>query len=931
MKRKLIVTLVASALELYAASATAQAQGQCDIVGSGISSTSGATAVHAGPLDPINGFPEYVTDSTGLSLQRCLDAAVCAFDPIVPNDPFSLQIGSGGEAFYWAADNLLNDGSGNLVLKTTMAAETAFLGDNPATGGPLDGTQFPFLRLRFVLHAPADGTYTVKHPYGTEIFTVVGATGARDIFSTVDRGLSANSDQIGSVGPFLVTNGPTPAGYVGDAATPVTVLGSPCGRNSVEITGVSTNGSAITFGATGETRLISRLFTVWGKVFDGKTQTPLNATRLTYSRSATGNGQIDAFATTTATTEVRIVDGPTIPATSSRIPAPVLLDTTAITDVGIGAVIGIDSTSVALADAASLPPIITMTANETALDTAGAPLTDTTSLNLHLVDFVDIAAAVYDSTTGILSVTASSADLQTPPTLTLREFGDFAAGQSTKLIITTAPPAVVHVDSSHGGTATAQVRLLGASALSAPTSLVATPASSTSVTLSWANASTGATGLNVYRVSADGLTRTLVTSLAANVTSTVVGGLAPATAYGFQVDAVNPVGAASSALVTASTLALPVAPASVSSALGTQRSIVVSWTDNANDETGFQVLRATNVAGPYTQVATAPAAAGTGVRSIIDTDGPPATGTTYFYRVVTQRGADSSAATTDTTGVATPTTPTSAVLGTPAAVSATQINVSWTDRATNETGYQVFRRTGTTGTFTAITGVLPAITAAAPNNVGTFNDTSVVAGTQYFYRVDVSNWAGSVPSAVSAGITPPVAVVTLAAPTNLVAVSPTANPPVLSWGDASTGETAYRVQRRTVTLSNNGARTNGAYATVGTLAANATAFTDSVRTANAMVEYSVAAMNGTTAGTARTVLAVPGGIPGVAAAPTFTRTGNTVTVRWAQAGTATANRAAIGGYSVQRCTVTVADNCAAGSAGWAGVATVNGRTTVTAT
>ncbi len=923
MKRKLIVTLVASALELYAATATAQTVGQCDIVGTGTSTTSGATAVQSGPLDPINGFPEYVTDSTGLSLQRCLDAAVCAFDPVVPNDPFSLQIGSGGEAFYWAADNLLNNGAGNLILKTTMAAETAFLGENPATGGPLDGTQFPFLRLRFVLHAPADGTYTVKHPYGTEIFTVVGATGSRDIFSTVDRGLTANSVQTGSVGPFLVTNGPTPAGYVGDAATPVQVLGSPCGRNSVEITGVSPNGTAISFGAAGETRLISRLFTVWGKVYDGKTQTPLNATRLTYSRSAAGSGQIDAFATSTATTEVRVVDGPTIPATSSRIPSAILLDRTAVTDFDIGAVIGIDSTSVVLQDALLLPPLVNMSANETALDTSGLPVTDPTSLNLHLVDFVDIASAVYDPATGILAVTASSADLRTPPTLTLREFGEFTAGQATKLVVTTAPPAVVHVDSSNGGSATAQVSVFSATSINPPLSPVVSEATSTSVRVSWTDASNNESGFRIYTIAPTGA-RTQVGSAGMNASTAVITGLTADTSYTFQVEAFNATLAASSTAVVGNTLALPLAATEVTAALGAQRAITVSWTDNSADETGFQVLRATSAAGPFTQVTTAPAAAGTGARSIVDTSGPPAPGATYFYRVIPVRGGDVGAAATSATGLLTPTAPTSAQIGTPVANSATQVTVAWTDRSSNETGFQVYRSTTATGGFAAISGVLAAGSTS-------FVDSTVVSGTQYFYRVDVSNWAATVQSAVSVGVTPGAAVVTLAAPVNLVVAAVTANPPVLGWTDASTGETAYRVQRRTVTLSNTGARTNGAYATVGTLAANAAAFTDSARPANAIVEYSVAAMNGNTAGTAGTVLAVPGGIPGVTAAPTFTRTGNTVTVRWAQAGTATANRRAIGGYSVQRCTVTTTDTCAAGSTGWAQVATTVGRTRVTAT
>lgn len=914
MKRKLIVTLVATALELYAA--TAGAQAGCGLVGNA-TTASGATAVTTGPLNPIDGFPEYITDSTGLSVQRCTNANFCFFDPVVPTDPFSLQIGTGGEAFYWGADATLDSG-GRRVATVVMAAESAFLQAGP-NGEPIDGTQFPFLRLRFTIGVPRDGTYTVTHPFGVDKFTVVGATGARDIFSTVDRGLSPSTPgQLGPVGPWLkwdpaalLPGSVIPAGYLGDSGpngVANRVIGSPCGRNTVTLTGVDTSGRPVAF-AGGETTLTTNVFTVQGKIYDGKVQTPLNPTRLTYSRTLAGAGQIDNFAASTATAAVSVVDGPTIPVGTSRIPLALTLD-----HLALSATAGINSLSVPVLDASAVPPIVSMTATD---PTAATP-TDPTTLNLPLVDFVDIAVADYDPGTQVLTVTATSGDLRSPPTLTLSDFGAFAAGTSTKLVTTVAPPGFVTVTSSAGGSSTTLVRVVASAPPAAPTGLALSSATSTTVTLTWADASNNETGFNVYTVAATGA-RTLVGTVGANSARAVITGLTAGTAYTFQVDAFNNAGAASSTTLSASTLALPVAASGVTAALGAQRAINVSWTDNSADETGFVVLRGTSATGPFTQVASVAA----NVRSATDTNGPPATGATYFYQVVAVRGGDSSAAVTSAQGLTTPTAPTSALIAAPVAASGTQVNVSWTDRAVNETGYQVYRSTTTTGGFAAVSGVL----AAGTTN---FSDSTVVAGTQYFYRVDASNWAATVQSAISTGVTPPAAAVTLAAPGNLAVASAIANPPVLGWTDTSTGETGFRVQRRTVTLANNGTRTNGAFATAATTAANAVTFTDTARTANAIVEYSVAAVNGATVGTASTVLAVPGGIPGVTAAPTFTRTGNTVTVRWAQAGTTTANRAAIGGYSVQRCTVTTTDTCAATSAGWASVATATGRTTVTA-
>src|SRR6202040_2235103 len=63
---------------------------------------------------------------------------------------------------------------------------------------------------------------------------------------------------------------------------------------------------------------------------------------------------------------------------------------------------------------------------------------------------------------------------------------------------------------------------------------------------------------------------------------------------------------------------------------------------------------------------------------------------------------------------------------TAAGVSPTQINLSWTDNATNEKGYQVFRSTDGI-TFTQI--------AVLPFNSKAYTDRTLSAATKYFYRV----------------------------------------------------------------------------------------------------------------------------------------------------------------------------------------------------
>src|SRR5205814_10702336 len=74
------------------------------------------------------------------------------------------------------------------------------------------------------------------------------------------------------------------------------------------------------------------------------------------------------------------------------------------------------------------------------------------------------------------------------------------------------------------------------------------------------------------------------------------------------------------------------------------------------------------------------------------------------------------------------------------AVSASQINLTWTDNANNETGFVVERSPdGTTG--------WTQVGTPAQNATSFSNTTGLSAGTQYFYRVRATNAVG--PSANS--------------------------------------------------------------------------------------------------------------------------------------------------------------------------------------
>lgn len=66
--------------------------------------------------------------------------------------------------------------------------------------------------------------------------------------------------------------------------------------------------------------------------------------------------------------------------------------------------------------------------------------------------------------------------------------------------------------------------------------------------------------------------------------------------------------------------------------------------------------------------------------------------------------------------------------------STTQINLSWTDNSTNETGFKIERKTGN-GTY--------AVVGTTSTNVTTFNNTGLTPNTSYTYRVYSNNADGN--------------------------------------------------------------------------------------------------------------------------------------------------------------------------------------------
>jgi phosphodiesterase/alkaline phosphatase D-like protein len=353
----------------------------------------------------------------------------------------------------------------------------------------------------------------------------------------------------------------------------------------------------------------------------------------------------------------------------------------------------------------------------------------------------------------------------------------------------------------------------------APSNLSATAISASEIDLSWTNNATNQTGFAIQR-STDGTTFTPLATVAANVTSFKDMGLTANTQYFYRVQATNGNGGSPFSNVASATTStgVPAAPSNLLATALSTSEIDVSWTNNATNQTGFLIQRSTD-GTTFTQLATVAA----NVTSFNDTG--LTANTPYFYRVQATNangGSPFSNVASATTSTGIPAAP-SNLLAT--AVSTSEIDVSWANNATNQTGFLIQRSTDGT-TFTQL--------ATVAANVTSFNDTGLTANTQYFYRVQATNANGGSPFSNVASATTATSSGAPAAPSNLVAVVASLNEIDLTWVNNATNQTSITIQR-----SLDG--TN--FTSIATVAGGATSFQDTTVAAKTQYYYRVQAVN----------------------------------------------------------------------------------------
>lgn len=360
----------------------------------------------------------------------------------------------------------------------------------------------------------------------------------------------------------------------------------------------------------------------------------------------------------------------------------------------------------------------------------------------------------------------------------------------------------------------------------APSNLGATTISTSQINLAWTDNSTNETNFEVQRKTGAGAYVTIAT-LAAGVTTYANTGLTSATAYTYRVRATNAVGASAYSNESTATTqtAAPAAPATLTATPQSTTSIQVNWSASTG-AVNYTVERSPHSAGTFVAIAT--------VTTLVVNDTGLAPATSYDYRVKASNSAGDSpyspiGSATTFTPPPPPSPPAAPSVLLATAISSSQINLTWTDNASDETNFQIERKLTAGGTFAQI--------ATVAANVVAYSDVGLTASTSYTYRVRATNAGGnsaySNESAATTSAPPPPPAPN--APSGLAITNPTQTTLQLSWTDNSTNETGFSLERSVG---------GSPFTIIQTLAPDSIGFLDQNLTAATTYQYRIRAFNG---------------------------------------------------------------------------------------
>ncbi|GAB4033177.1 fibronectin type III domain-containing protein [Spirosoma gilvum] len=335
-----------------------------------------------------------------------------------------------------------------------------------------------------------------------------------------------------------------------------------------------------------------------------------------------------------------------------------------------------------------------------------------------------------------------------------------------------------------------------------PARLAITSFTYNQVSLQWADLSGNESGFQIDR-SPDGNTWTKIGDAGQNATTYTDQSVAPQTRYFYRVRAVN--GAGSSGPSNSVDVTTPVGPPSAAQDLKATATsttqISLNWSTIPNAVT-IVIERSPDGAGNWNSLTTVAGTTNT------YTDNGLTPNTRYYYRI-RATNASGTGPNSNVADAITPDVPPKEPAGLIAKViSTSQINLSWTDQSTNESGFELERATGTSNSFQKI--------ADLPANTTSYEDKALADNTQYCYRVRAKNAAGpsayTDPACATTPLAPP------ATPANLTAEVVDYDQVKLNWPAVSASAVNVRIERST--------SPSGPFQEIKTVPASQTTYTD---------------------------------------------------------------------------------------------------------
>lgn len=328
-------------------------------------------------------------------------------------------------------------------------------------------------------------------------------------------------------------------------------------------------------------------------------------------------------------------------------------------------------------------------------------------------------------------------------------------------------------------------------ATTAPSGLAAAATSNSAINLTWTgNGSNAAIHGYTYACAANSaFTGASYNWVADNDSASASKtGLSTATTYWFKVRAE---GTSSDAFDSpyGTVVTTTTTPASLGASVVSSSQINLSWTGNSGNSNiqGYTIAYATNssFSGAVYQYVS-----GAGAASLSNTG--LYAGTTYYYKIKAEGTSDAydSAFTSYITATTTGAAPNAPSGLSASVVSSSQINLSWTDNSSDETGFEIKRATDSGFTQNVVW---------IGNIQGTsYSNTGLSASTTYYYKVRAEGATQDSVYSSSVSATTNSSVETIpTAPSGLSATAVSGTQVNLSWTDNSNNETGFEIKRAT--------------------------------------------------------------------------------------------------------------------------------------